>query len=250
MPLIAGNWKMHKTVAEARALAEGVVAATTGLAGVELVLAPPSTALAAVAAIARPAGVGVAGQTMHWADQGAYTGEVSPVMLAELASHVILGHSERRTLFGETDAGVSQKARAALAHGLVPIVCVGETADQRDAGDTDLVVAAQLAGSLAGLAPDQVGGLVVAYEPVWAIGTGRACDADEASRVAGLIRDWLARHCGVAAAELVRILYGGSVTPANAGDILARDHVDGALVGGASLDAANFAAIAQAAPRR
>jgi triosephosphate isomerase len=247
--LIAGNWKMHKTVAEARALAEAVVAATAGGA-VEVVLAPPFTALAAVSAIARPAGVGVAGQTMHAAGQGAFTGEISPVMLAELASHVILGHSERRTLFGETDAGVSQKAVAALAHGLVPIVCVGETTAQRDAGTTDEVVTAQLAGSLAGLPPAQGAGLVVAYEPVWAIGTGRACDAVEAGRVAALVRSWLAGRFGAGTAEAVRVLYGGSVTPANAAEILAQGDVDGALVGGASLDAAAFAAIARSAPGR
>jgi triosephosphate isomerase (TIM) len=249
-PLIAGNWKMHTTVANARALAEGVAALTAGLTHVESVVAPPFTALAAVSAVARPAGLGVAGQTMHWVDQGAYTGEISPVMLAELATHVILGHSERRTLFGETDAGVSRKTCAALAHGLVPIVCVGETADQRDAGATDDVVTGQLAGSLAQLSADQCGGIVVAYEPVWAIGTGRACDATEASRVAGLIRRWLVARFGAEAAEAVRVLYGGSVTPANAAELLDQPDIDGALVGGASLDAASFTAIAQAAPRR
>jgi triosephosphate isomerase len=171
-------------------------------------------------------------------------------MLAEMASHVILGHSERRTLFGETDVGVSQKAASALAHGLVPIVCVGETTAQRDAGATDEVVTAQLAGSLAALAPEQGASLVVAYEPVWAIGTGRACDPAEAGRVAALIRGWLAGRFGAGAAEAARILYGGSVTPANAAEILAQHDVDGALVGGASLDAAAFAAIARAAPGR
>ncbi len=238
---------MHKTVAESRALAAAVVAGVASRSATEVVLAPPYTALAAVAEVASGSGVGVAGQNMHWAEQGAFTGEVSAAMLAELASHVILGHSERRALFGETDEGVARKVVAALAHGLTPIVCVGETETQRDAGDTDGVVTAQLAGGLEGLTAEQGTRLVVAYEPVWAIGTGRACGAAEASRVAGVIRRWLAARFGSTVADGVRVLYGGSVGPANAAELLAGPDVDGALVGGASLDATSFLAIVSAA---
>jgi len=237
---------MHQTQAEARSLATAVVTAVGGQTRVQVVLAPPSTALAAVAEVTRGSGVAVAAQNMHWAAQGPYTGEVSPVMVAELASHVILGHSERRTLFGETDEGVNRKVHAAVAQALVPIVCVGETAAERDAAVTDAVVTRQLTDGLAGLAETAFGALVIAYEPVWAIGTGRACDAAEAGRVAGVIRAWLTAR-SVAAADAVRVLYGGSVTANNARELLHAPDVDGALVGGASLAAASFVAIVEAA---
>lgn len=245
-PIIAGNWKMHKTVAESRALAAAVVAGMAGRPGVEVVLAPPATALAAVAEVVASR-VGVAGQNMHWAPRGAYTGEVSAEMLAELASHVLVGHSERRALFGETDEGVRRKVAAALALGLTPIVCVGETEAQRDGGATDAVVTAQLAAGLDGLTAGDGSRLIVAYEPVWAIGTGRACDAAEAGRVAGVVRRWLAGRFDGSVAEGVRILYGGSVGPDNAAALLAAPEVDGALVGGASLEAGSFLAIVAAA---
>lgn len=246
LPLIAGNWKMHKTVAQARALAAEVAYAVDGLAGVEVLLAPPSTALAAVAAIARPRGLSVAAQTMHWADQGAFTGEISPSMVAELADYVILGHSERRSLFGETDEAVGRKIHAAFAHGLRPILCVGEGLDEREAGRADEVVLAQLA-ALDGIAAQEAVGLVLAYEPVWAIGTGRACDAAEAARVMGLLRQALGARFGAEAAAGARLLYGGSVKPENIAAYLAAADIDGALVGGASLEAEPFAALVRAA---
>jgi triosephosphate isomerase len=184
---------------------------------------------------------------MHWADEGAFTGEVSPLMVREHADYVILGHSERRALFGETDLGVNRKVHAAFGHGLVPVVCVGETEAQRDAGDTDAVVGGQLDAALEGLAVEEAARLVVAYEPVWAIGTGRACAADEAARVTGLIRGRLAAAFGDDVAGRVRVLYGGSVKPANVAGYLAQPDVDGALVGGASLTADAFVPLVEAA---
>lgn len=248
--LIAGNWKMHTTQATARDLARAVadIAAAPGVAdAVDVLVAPPFTALAAVADVARGTPVRVAAQDMHWADTGAFTGEVSPVMVAELATHVILGHSERRHGFGETDGDVNRKAHAALAHGLVPIVCVGETLAERDAGQTDAVVARQVDAALEGAAPDEAGRAVVAYEPVWAIGTGRACDPAEAGRVMRLIRQRVAAAFGAPAADAVRLVYGGSVTPDNAAAYFADPDIDGALVGGASLKADAFGAIIRAA---
>lgn len=237
---------MHKTCAEAREFA-GALVRLIDDDTVEVVLAPPFPALAAVAETVRGSHISVAAQDMHWADAGAFTGEVSPLMVKELASHVILGHSERRAQFGDTDATVNQKVHAALAHQLVPIVCVGETEAERDAGSTDSVVAQQLAGSLAALLSDRAADLIVAYEPVWAIGTGRACEAEEAGRVAALVRGWCAAEWSPAVAERVRVVYGGSVTSANAWELFARPEIDGGLVGGASLDAAAFDVIIAAA---
>lgn len=248
-PLIAGNWKMHKTVAQARALAADVAAAVAGIDDVEVLLAPPAIALAAVAEIARPRGLSVAAQNMHWADQGAYTGEISPVMVMELADYVILGHSERRSLFGETDEALGRKVHAAFAHGLVPILCVGEHLDQREAGQADAVVLAQLK-ALDGIAEAEAARLVLAYEPVWAIGTGKACDAAEAARVMGLLREALGARFGAAGAAAARLLYGGSVKPENIAAYLAVADIDGALVGGASLEAEPFAALVRAAADR
>jgi len=246
LPLIAGNWKMHKTVAQARALAAEVAQAVDGLAGVEVLLAPPATALAAVAAIARPRGLSIAAQTMHWANQGAFTGEISPAMVAELADYVILGHSERRSLFGETDESLGRKVHAAFAHGLRPILCVGERLDEREAGRADAVVLAQLA-ALDGIAVHEAASLVLAYEPVWAIGTGRACDAEEAGRVMGVLRQDLGRRFGADSAASARLLYGGSVKAENIAAYLAAADIDGALVGGASLEVEPFAALVRAA---
>jgi triosephosphate isomerase len=237
---------MHGTVAEARALA-GAVAAAVAAAPVEVVLAPPYTALAAVAQELAGSPVGLAAQNMHWAEAGAFTGEVSPGMVRELAGYVLLGHSERRLHFAETDTDVNRKLQAAFQHDLVPIVCIGETAHQRDAGQTDDVVHMQLACSLEALPAEQAERLVLAYEPVWAIGSGRACDADEAQRVAALVRAWCAVAWSGRVAERLRLLYGGSLAPANAAGLFAMEDIDGGLVGGASLDAAGFAAIVAAA---
>ena len=246
-PLIAGNWKMHKTVAEARVLAHEVVDATAERGGVDILLAPPFTALAAVAEAVAGRNALVAAQDCHWADAGAFTGAISPPMVAEWASHVILGHSERRAIFGDTDDEVNRKVHAALAHGLSPIVCIGESEAERDAGEADAVVSAQLVAALAGVADAEATRLTVAYEPVWAIGTGRACDSAEAARVCALVRAGLAERFGAAAARKIRVLYGGSVKPHNIEGYMAAGDIDGALVGGASLTAGSFAALVAAA---
>ncbi|MFN2115390.1 MAG: triose-phosphate isomerase [Anaerolineae bacterium] len=247
-PLIAGNWKMHNTIEESRDLATDVVAATAAhRSSVDVTLAPPFTALAVVREAVGGSTIQVAAQDMHWADQGAFTGAISPVMVAEVATQVILGHSERRALFGETDDDVNRKTHAALAHGLTPIVCVGETLEQREAGSTDALVIAQVTEGLRGIAATEAARLVLAYEPVWAIGSGLACDADEAARVCGLARTRVGELFGPAAAQSVLVLYGGSVKPTNISPYLETADIDGALVGGASLEAASFAALVAAA---
>lgn len=243
-PIIAGNWKMYKTVAEAVDFVRELKGALAAGGGVEAVVCPPYTALAAVAAELKGTDIGLGAQNMYWEESGAYTGEISPPMLKEIGcQYVILGHSERRQFFGETDAKVSRKAMAALAHGLVPIVCVGESLAQREAGITDKVVRAQTEGSLGSLTPEQVAGLVIAYEPVWAIGTGRTASDQDAQKVNALIRSIVAAKFGGQAAEAVRIQYGGSVKPDNAAGLMGQPDIDGALVGGASLQVASFAGI-------
>ena len=243
-PVLAANWKMHKTIAEAVAFTEEFLPLVADADHAEIVVAPPFTALAAVAAACHGSNVATAGQDVYWEAQGAFTGEVSVGMLAEAgASHVIVGHSERRQLFGETDETVNRKAQAALAGGLTPIVCVGETLDQREAEETEAVLDRQVAGSLAGLDAAQVATVIVAYEPVWAIGTGRTATPDQAQAAHAHIRSRLAGLAGDDAAARCRLLYGGSVKPANAAELAARPDVDGALVGGASLDPGSFAAI-------
>ncbi len=239
--LIAGNWKMYGLTADAVALARGVAAGAAGLA-CELLLCPPFVHLAAVAQTLAGSGVPVGGQDCHQAKQGAHTGDVSAPMLRDVgASWVILGHSERRQNHGETDELVREKVLAAVEAGLTPIVCVGETADQRAAGEETEVVGWQIAGSL----PKPFAGLI-AYEPVWAIGTGKTPTEQDVAVMHAFIRDELVRQFG-AAGETTRILYGGSVRAANAGSLLAVPDVGGALVGGASLKAEEFLAIARAA---
>ncbi|HBX24137.1 MAG TPA: triose-phosphate isomerase [Desulfotomaculum sp.] len=243
-PIIAGNWKMYKTVAEAVNFVVAFREKTAGLAGVEMVLCPPFTALTAVAEKLSGADIALGAQNCYWETEGAYTGEIAPGMLKEIGCrYVILGHSERRQFFGETDAKVNKKVRAALTGGLVPIVCVGELLDEREAGRTEEVVGRQVDGALAGLQASEVAGLVVAYEPVWAIGTGRTASASDAQAVNGYIRGILRRLFGDDAAEAVRIQYGGSVKPGNTAELMAQPDIDGALVGGASLDADSFAQI-------
>ena len=247
-PLLAANWKMHKTIAEAVAFAEAFLPLAADADHAEIVIAPPFTALAAVAAACRGTNLAVAGQDVHWEDHGAFTGEVSVAMLAEAgASHVIIGHSERRQFFGETDAKVNRKVRAALAGELTPIVCIGETLDQREADETEAVLDRQINGGLAGLDAAQIGTIVVAYEPVWAIGTGRTATPEQAQAAHAHIRGRLAGLAGAEAAERCRLLYGGSVKPGNAAELAAQADVDGALVGGASLDPDSFARIVAAA---
>ena len=247
-PVLAANWKMHKTIAEAVAFTEAFLPLAADADHAEIVVAPPFTALAAVAAACHGSNVATAGQDVHWEDHGAFTGEVSVAMLAEAgASHVIIGHSERRQLFGETDETVNRKAQAAMAGGLMPIVCVGETFDQREAGETEAVLDRQIAGSLAGLGAAQIGTLIVAYEPVWAIGTGRTATPEQAQAAHAHIRGRLASLADDAAADRCRLLYGGSVKPGNAAELAAQPDVDGALVGGASLDPESFAQVVAAA---
>jgi triosephosphate isomerase len=241
-PLIAGNWKMNKTVAEGRALARAI---REGLGDrprdVEVVLCPPFGALLAVADAIRGSGLALGAQNMHWEKEGAFTGEISARMLAELGCRfVILGHSERRQLFGESDDAVERKTRAALEAGLVPIVCVGETLAEREAGRIFEVVERQVDGALRKLSPDQASGIVLAYEPVWAIGTGRTATPAQAQEVHLFVRRLLSRTHGEPVAAALRILYGGSVKPDNAGSLMAEPDLDGALVGGACLDAASF----------
>ena len=249
-PLVAGNWKMNKTVAEARDLVFKMSLKLREINGVEKVLCPPFPSLVAVSALLAGADIGLGAQNMHWEAKGAFTGEVSPAMVAEFCGYVILGHSERRTYFGETDESVNKKVRAAQAVDLTPIVCVGETLEQYESNRTGEVIARQLRLGLAGTDPALASRLVVAYEPIWAIGTGRASTADNAEGVVrGLIRPALAELFGADAAQSIRVLYGGSVTALNASEYFARPEIDGALVGGASLKVDEFLAITQAAKR-
>ena len=238
--LIAGNWKMYKTVSEAVALVEEIRKGVAG-ASCDTLVAPPFTALSAVVTAARGSAVAVAAQNMHFEKEGAYTGEVSPVMLRDLGvTHVILGHSERRQLFAETDEGVARKTKIALDHGLTPISCVGETLAEREAGRTMEVVGRQVDAILGALAPEEAGRIVIAYEPVWAIGTGRVATPEQAQEVHAFIRQRIAAKHRQDAAAVLRVLYGGSVKPDNVRGIMALPDVDGALVGGASLSADSF----------
>ena len=250
-PLVVGNWKMYKTVAEARHMVSELVPGLQGVSGVEKVLCPPFSALMAVAALLEGTDIGLGAQNMHWEPAGAFTGEISPTMVAEFCGYVILGHSERRAYFGETDAAVNRKAKAALAYGLVPIVCVGETLAEHDSGLTDEVVYRQVKQSLAGLEPGDAHALVVAYEPVWAIGTGKSATAEDANTVAAqVVRPALAECLGEELARGIRVLYGGSVKGENAAELCDQPEIDGALVGGASLKAGDFIKIAQSAVLR
>jgi triosephosphate isomerase len=249
-PLVAGNWKMFRTVAEARHLVSELVPGLQTVSGVEKVVCPPYTALMAVAALLEGSDIGLGAQNMHWEESGAFTGEIAPPMVAELCNYVIIGHSERRAFFGETDETVNRKVEAALAHNLTPIVCVGETFDENEAGQTAEIVARQVREGLAGisLGTGAEVPLVIAYEPVWAIGTGRAATPDGANAVlADVIRPALAELFGESSAQAIRILYGGSVKGNNAAEFFQQPEIDGALVGGASLKAADFLLIAQAA---
>jgi len=250
MPVVAGNWKMNETNPEAVALARALVTALGPAPPCEIVLCPPFTALTEVSLLLGGTALRLGGQNLHAEAKGAFTGEVSGDMLRSAGcSHVIVGHSERRRLFGESDELVAKKARAALASGLVPIVCVGETLEERENHETARVVERQLEAAVLALPPDALAHVLVAYEPVWAIGTGRTATRDQAQEVHALLRARLGERFGEGGRR-VRILYGGSVTAKNAADLLGEDDVDGALVGGASLEAAGFAAIAAAARAR
>ncbi|WP_371371975.1 triose-phosphate isomerase [Sporomusa aerivorans] len=240
-PVIAGNWKMHKTAGEGVKLVQELNALTKAAQDVEIVVCPPFTALAAAAGAVAGTNIGLGAQNMHWEEKGAFTGEVAPGMLKDIGcTHVIVGHSERRQYFAETDATVNKKAKAALAAGLIPIVCVGETLSEREANETEKVVGVQVKGGLEGLTAGQVAGLIIAYEPVWAIGTGRTASAEDANAVCAFIRRTVAAMFGQQAADSVRIQYGGSVKPDNIAELMAKPDIDGALVGGASLEAPTF----------
>jgi triosephosphate isomerase len=235
-PILAGNWKMHMTIADATDFVRSIRRGLNEIKTVDRVLCPPFTALATVKELLSATDIGLGAQNMYWEEQGAYTGEIAPTMLKELCQYVILGHSERRALFGETDEGVNHKIKSALAHGLLPIVCVGETESEYDAGSTEQVVGGQVRRCLSGLTAEQIAGLVIAYEPVWAIGTGKAATPAGAGSVIGLtIRGTIADLYDEATAQAVRVQYGGSVKPSNVAEFMAHPDIDGALVGGASL---------------
>jgi len=250
IPFVAGNWKMNKTVEEARSLVFEMSLSLREIEGVEKVLCPPFPALLAVAALLEGIDIGLGAQNMHWEGIGAFTGEVSPGMVAEFCKYVILGHSERRTFFGETDETVNRKVRAAQAYDLIPIVCVGETLSENQAGQTAKVVRYQLCESLKNLDKGLASRIVIAYEPVWAIGTGLASTGENAnSVVVEIIRPALADLFGEENSQAIRVLYGGSVTSTNAAEFFNQPDIDGALVGGASLKTEEFVAIARAASR-
>ena len=243
-PVIAGNWKMYKTQQEARdffAAFKPLVSAATHC---EIVVAPPFTAITACADAAKGSAIGIAAQNVYWANEGAFTGEVSPRMLVEAGCHgVIIGHSERRQFFGETDESANRKVKAALAAGLTPILCVGEMLADRESGNTQKVLEKQFRGSLAALTTAEFSRIIIAYEPVWAIGTGRTATPEIATEAHKFLRDLAAVSFTAEDAASLRILYGGSVKPENIKGLMAQADIDGALVGGASLDAKQFAAI-------
>lgn len=251
-PLIVGNWKMNKTASEAVAFIRDLLERLAVSPKADVVLAPPFTSLeSANKALGPSSWISLGAQNLHWEQQGAFTGEVSASMLRELGCrYVIVGHSERRTLFGERDETIQKKVRAALAQGLSPILCVGESLAEREAGKTESVVTTQLNGSLAGLSQQDLATVTIAYEPVWAIGTGRAATTEQAVAVHRSIRSFIETGWNSETAAAIRILYGGSVTPQNAESLLASEAIDGALVGGACLNPDSFATIVRIAQTR
>lgn len=242
-PIVAGNWKMNKTVAEARELVSEMIPFIKDVQGVQIVLCPPDTALLPVSAMLAGTEIGLGAQTMHWEASGAFTGELSPAMVAEFAQYVILGHSERRAYFAETDETVNKKVHAALANSLTPIICVGESLEENESGRTSEVVSRQIKRGLANVAAADAHKLVIAYEPIWAIGTGRAATGETANATIKTIRTVLAELFDDIVAQQIRILYGGSVKGGNAAEFFAQPDIDGALVGGASLKADDFVKI-------
>jgi len=266
IPFVCGNWKLNKNPEEARALAQELRARLDGVRGVEVGVCPPFVSIPAVAEALKGSTISVGGQDIFWMEKGAYTGEVSgPMLVSAACRYVIVGHSERRgrfakpgpelagdlmAVFGDNDTTVNRKALAALGSGLRPIICVGETLDERQAGRTEVVVEAQVRAALAGISPQQAAEVVFAYEPVWAIGTGEKCDDREANRVCGLVRKLLGQVWGADQAQSIRVLYGGSVDAQNAPGLMRQPEVDGGLVGGKSLVADDFEKIVQAAQQR
>jgi triosephosphate isomerase len=250
--MVAGNWKMHMTVADARHLVSEMVPGLQSKSGVDKVICPPHTALLAVSSLLEGTDIGLGAQNMYWETAGAYTGEISPAMVAEFCDYIILGHSERRAFFSETDQDVNRKVQAALSHGLIPIFCIGETLEEYEADRTYDVVFRQTKMGLKGIQFEEGDGdgsnLVIAYEPVWCIGTGRAATPADANKViAEVIRPALGELFGDNMAQKIRVLYGGSVNGENAGDFFSQSEVDGALVGGASLKVTDYIQITNAA---
>ena len=248
-PIIAGNWKMNLLQSDAKALFDGINSFVSNYTAKELpsiVIAPVFTCLNQVHSVACDCGcegtkIAVAAQNCHWEKSGAYTGEISVEMAKDAGcSYIIIGHSERRQYFSETDEMINKKAKAILAGGLIPIICCGESLEQREAGSTDSWIASQIRAALDGISPEDVAKSVIAYEPIWAIGTGKSCDADEANRVIKMIRSVVAECAGTAAADSIRILYGGSVKPSTIEEQMSKSDIDGALIGGASLKADSF----------
>ena len=245
--IIAGNWKMNKTNNEAHNLAVEIVKSVGGITDVDIVVCPPFTSLSAVREVIKDSNVALGAQNMHWEENGAFTGEISANMLLTLGcSYIILGHSERRTYFHETDESVACKIRTAINTGLIPIVCVGETRDERKKGITNKVIETQIRGAFEGLSPEKFDGSVIAYEPVWAIGTGLTATTQQAQEVHSFIRSLLSDIFSVEVGKRTRILYGGSMKPSNAAELLLEPDIDGGLIGGASLDAQSFAGIVEA----
>lgn len=243
-PIIAGNWKMHNTMAAGAALVKELAVLVSDAKNVEVVVCPTATALAAVKDAAKGTNIHVGAQNMHWEAKGAFTGEISAEMLKEIGvEYVIIGHSERREYFGETDETVNKRTKAAIAAGIIPIVCCGETLQTREAGTTNAFVGAQIKAGLAGLTAAQVADIVIAYEPIWAIGTGKTASSDQANEVCKFIRETVAELFGQEAAQKVRIQYGGSVKPSTIAELMGKSDVDGALVGGAALKADDFSNI-------
>ena len=248
-PIIAGNWKMNLLQSEAKSLYEGIKSFVSNYKASQLptvVIAPVFTSLSQVSAISCDCGcegykLSIAGQNCHWESSGAYTGEISVEMLADAGcSYVIIGHSERRQYFSESDEMINKKAKAILAGGLIPIICCGESLEQRESGITDSWIASQIRAALEGISSEDVAKSVIAYEPIWAIGTGKSCDAEEANRVIKMIRGVVAEVSGSSAADSIRILYGGSVKPSTIEEQMSKSDIDGALIGGASLSAESF----------
>lgn len=247
-PIIAGNWKLFKTLSEARDLVSGLMPLVKDAKGVEIVVAPVFTVLSRICEALAGSQIKLSAQDCYWEEEGAFTGEVSPKMLLDAGcSHVIIGHSERRQYFGETDAAVNRKIKAAIAAGLTVLFCIGETLAEREAGKTFDILKRQVTGGLDGIPAADLGRLVIAYEPVWAIGTGRTASDEQAQEAHAFVRQEVASLYGQAAATAMRILYGGSVKPENIRGLIAQPDIDGALVGGASLKADSFAAIVNGA---
>ena len=246
-PIIAGNWKMYKSFDEAVEFIEAVREAVPSEEKVDAVVCAPAIYLPTLVDIATETDLAIGAQNMHFAEEGAFTGEISPSQLASIhVDYVILGHSERREMFNETDEAVNKKVKAALAHGIVPIICCGETLEEREAGNTEAKVSGQIRAALEGFSAEEVSHMVIAYEPIWAIGTGKTATADDANQVCGAIRNVVKELYGEETAEAIRIQYGGSVKPENIVELLSKEHIDGALVGGASLQVESYLKLLEA----